>query len=208
MTPEWRFANVIAVFSMWIIMMIAMMLPSAAPMIFTYKKTTNKSDQRWQIWYFVTAYIIIWTFFSALATGGQWLLQHNGLVSPMLVSNSAAVTGSLLLLAGIFQFTPLKRTCLAKCRTPFGFLMSEWRDGNYGAWVMGIKHGIICLGCCWALMLLLFAGGVMNLAWVAVLALAVSIEKLVPHGEKLAQLFGGVLIVAGLVFISRMAIIG
>ena len=188
--------------------MVAMMLPSAAPMIFTYKKTTCNSDQRWQIWYFVTAYIIIWTIFSALATGGQWLLQHHGLVSPMLVSNSAPMTGFLLLVAGIFQFSPLKRTCLSRCRSPFGFLMSEWRDGKYGAWAMGIKHGMICLGCCWALMLLLFAGGVMNLAWVALLALAVLVEKLVPHGEKLAQLFGGLLIISGLVFLSRVAITG
>lgn len=108
------------------------------------------------------------------------------------------VTVALLLIAGVYQFSPLKRVCLATCRTPLGFLLGEWRAGVYGAFMMGVRHGVLCLGCCWALMALLFVGGVMNLAWVVALSIAVAIEKLAPHGDRLARVLGLGLIAAGL----------
>jgi predicted metal-binding membrane protein len=120
-------------------------------------------------------------------------------VSPMIVSKSSVLSGALLLIAGVFQFSRLKHACLRACRSPLGFLMSDWRDGLWGAWRMGIRHGVYCLGCCWALMALLFVGGVMNLLWIAALAGLVAIEKLAPRGEAVAQLLGGVMIGLGVV---------
>jgi predicted metal-binding membrane protein len=139
----------------------------------------------------------LWTAFSGAAAATQWLLQSAGLVSPIILSVSSVLSGALLLIAGIFQLSRLKHACLRACRSPLGFLMSDWRDGLLGAWCMGIRHGVYCLGCCWALMVLLFLGGVMNLLWIAALAGLVAIEKLAPKGELVAQVLGGAMIGAG-----------
>jgi predicted metal-binding membrane protein len=120
-----------------------------------------------------------------------------GWISPMIVSTSPALSAGLLLIAGVFQFSPIKHSCLRACRSPLGFLISDWRDGILGAWRMGIRHGLNCLGCCWALMALLFVGGAMNLLWIAALAVLVAVEKLAPKGELLAQALGGVMMAAG-----------
>jgi predicted metal-binding membrane protein len=119
-------------------------------------------------------------------------------MSAKMVSSSALLSGILLITVGVLQFSPLKSACLKHCRSPIGFLMTDWRKGTKGAWVMGFRHGAYCLGCCYALMLLLFVGGVMNLAWVAALTLAVAVEKIFPQGERVAQFLGGGLILAGL----------
>jgi predicted metal-binding membrane protein len=132
-------------------------------------------------------------------TATQWALQSIGWVSPMIVSMSSVLSGALLLIAGIFQFSRLKHACLRACRSLLGFLMSDWRDGLWGAWHTGIRHGLYCLGCCWALMALLFVGGVMNLLWIAALAGLVAIEKLAPKGEAVARVLGGVMIGVGVV---------
>jgi predicted metal-binding membrane protein len=118
-------------------------------------------------------------------------------VDPMAVSRSTRLTALLLLIAGVYQFSPLKRACLSSCRAPLSFLLGQWRSGVAGAFAMGLRHGVLCLGCCWALMALLFVGGVMNVAWVAALAVTVAIEKLAPGGQRIAALFGLGLIVAG-----------
>jgi Predicted metal-binding integral membrane protein len=123
-------------------------------------------------------------------------------MSAKMVSSSVLLSGILLITVGLLQFSPLKRTCLKHCRSPIGFLMTDWRKGIKGAWIMGFRHGWYCLGCCYALMLLLFVGGVMNLAWVAALTLAVAIEKMLPQGEQIAQLLGVGLILAGVLKIS------
>jgi predicted metal-binding membrane protein len=141
-----------------------------------------------------------------MAVTAQWALQSFGLLSPMIVSTSAWLTGVLLLIAGVFQFTPLKHACLRACRSPLGFLMSEWREGLAGAWRMGMRHGLYCLGCCWALMALLFVGGVMNILWIAALAALVAIEKLAPKGEQVAQLLGFLLIGAGILTLAWPAL--
>ncbi len=132
----------------------------------------------------------------------QWALQSIGWVSPMIVSTSPLLSGVLLLIAGVFQFGRLKHACLRACRSPLGFLISDWRDGLWGAWRMGVRHGLYCLGCCWALMALLFIGGVMNLLWVAALTALVAIEKLAQKGDVAAQLLGGLMIGAGVVRVA------
>ncbi|MBS1256472.1 MAG: hypothetical protein MAG581_02295 [Deltaproteobacteria bacterium] len=198
MTSAWSAANVIAVFIMWSLMMMAMMLPSAAPMILLVANLNRKKGTKLHTLSFTGAYLVIWFFFSTAAVFVQWMLQHNGLMSAKMVSSSALLSGILLITVGVLQFSPLKSACLKHCRSPIGFLMTDWRKGTKGAWVMGFRHGAYCLGCCYALMLLLFVGGVMNLAWVAALTLAVAVEKIFPQGERVAQFLGGGLILAGL----------
>lgn len=197
MSSDWRLANLLAVGAMWSVMMAAMMLPSALPMILTFADLCTRQGEpaRWRS--FVAAYLLLWTGFSVAATGVQWLLQAFGWVDPMLVSTSAPLGAAMLIVAGVYQFSPLKRACLSRCRSPLGFLIGEWRGGTHGGFVMGWRHGLFCLGCCWALMVLLFVGGVMNLAWVAALSIAVAIEKLVPRGDRIALGLGLVLIGVG-----------
>ncbi|WP_051676072.1 DUF2182 domain-containing protein [Polaromonas glacialis] len=198
-SSQWGAASVLAIWTMWALMMAAMMLPSALPMILTFVDLGVRSAEPARGRSFVAAYLFVWFAFSAGATAAQWVLQAMGWVNPMIVSSSALLTALLLLIAGAYQFSRLKQVCLSRCRTPMGFLLGEWRAGVYGAFVMGVRHGLFCVGCCWALMALLFVGGVMNLAWVAALSIAVAIEKLAPRGERLASALGLGLIAAGLV---------
>ena len=193
----WTTANVLAILCMWAVMMAAMMLPSALPTVMLFARLCERGAERARLWGFVMAYLLVWLGFSVAATAAQWALQFADWVDPMIVSTSAWLSASLLLIAGVYQFSPLKRICLAKCRTPMGFLLGDWRAGVRGAFVMGLRHGLFCLGCCWALMALLFVGGVMNLAWIAALSIAVAIEKMAPHGEKVALALGVGLIGAG-----------
>jgi len=196
-SPRWSGANMLAIGCMWAVMMAAMMLPTAWPMVRTFFDLCARQNQPVRARSFVGGYLLVWSLFSVAATALQWVLQATGWVNPMIVSTSAPLTGVLLLVAGLYQFSPLKRLCLAGCRTPMGFLLGEWRGGRFGGFVMGWRHGLFCLGCCWALMALLFVGGVMNLAWIAALSIAVAIEKLAPHGERVAALLGLGLISAG-----------
>lgn len=196
-SPAWSTGNVLAVWAMWAVMMAAMMLPSALPMILTFVDVSARAGEPMRGRSFVVAYLATWFAFSAGATAAQWLLQRIGWVNPMIVSTSVLLTGALLLVAGVYQFSPLKRVCLSHCRTPIGFLLGEWRGGVAGAFRMGLRHGLFCIGCCWALMALLFVGGVMNLAWIAALSVAVAVEKMLPRGERVAAALGVILIVAG-----------
>jgi predicted metal-binding membrane protein len=199
MSARWTAANLFAIFVMWAVMMVAMMLPSALPMIRTFAALSSKRGERIRVQAFVAAYLVVWAAFSFAATGVQWTLQAAGWLNPMIVSTSTALNATLLLIAGVYQFTPLKHVCLAKCRTPVGFLLGEWRPGVGGGFAMGLRHGSFCVGCCWVLMALLFVGGVMNLAWIAALSVAIAIEKLFPSGERLSHWLGAALIVAGIV---------
>lgn len=194
--PDWELANVLAVAAMWSVMMAAMMLPSALPMIRTYAAISARRGAGGDAAAFAGGYLVVWLAFSLAATAAQWLAQAAGWMHPMVVSSSKPLTVALLLIAGAYQFTPLKRLCLRGCRSPLGFVLGEWRPGARGALVMGWRHGRLCLGCCWALMALLFVGGAMNLAWVAALSLAVAIEKTAPGGERIAATLGVLLIVA------------
>ena len=195
---DWSSMNVAALLGMWTIMMAAMMLPSALPMVLTFVRLSDLQGEPGRARAVIAAYLMVWSTYAALATALQWVLQSVAWVNPMIVSTSVALNVGLLLIAGAYQFSPLKRVCLAQCRSPIGFLLADWRPRAGGAFAMGLRHGASCTGCCWALMLLAFVGGVMNIAWIAALALAVAIEKLAPRGELLGKLLGLVLIAVGL----------
>lgn len=197
MGARWSAANAAAIFTMWAVMMAAMMLPSALPVVMAFVRLSLGQRDSGRASAFVAAYLMAWAAFSAVATGLQWLLQGLRWVDPMIASRSNALDVLLLLMAGAYQFSPLKHVCLARCRTPLGFLLGSWQPGLRGAFAMGLRHGLFCLGCCWALMALLFVGGVMNLAWVAALAVAVAIEKTAPGGDRIARVLGLLLIGAG-----------
>jgi predicted metal-binding membrane protein len=186
-------------FVMWAVMMVAMMLPSAAPMILTFAAVQRRRRAQGGAFVptgvFIAGYLVVWAAFSLLATSAQYGLERAALVSPMMGKAAPWLGAVLLIGAGLFQFAPLKDVCLDKCRSPLSFIMTDWRDGTRGALVMGLRHGAYCAGCCWALMALLFVGGVMNLLWVAALALFVLIEKVVPAGGRLGKA-GGILLVA------------
>jgi predicted metal-binding membrane protein len=183
---------------MWCIMMIGMMVPSAAPMILLFAVITRKQspggNPGTSIAIFIASYLIIWAIFSLFATLAQWALTEVALLSPMMVSNSNILTIGLLLACGTYQLSPLKQACLGKCRSPLSFLMNEWQQGNIGALKMGLSHGAYCVGCCWLLMALLFIGGVMNLLWIAMIAGLALMEKVFPHGELLGKLGGAMLL--------------
>jgi predicted metal-binding membrane protein len=193
----WSVAEALAIYAMWAVMMAAMMLPSALPMVRTFVDLAARRHETARAAAFVAAYVAVWWAFSALAVAAQWALQRLGWTDPMMVSRSAALNAALLAVAGAYQFSPLKRLCLGRCRSPLGFLVGAWRPGAGGAFAMGVRHGLNCVGCCWAMMALLFVGGVMNLAWVAALSVAVAIEKMLPGGERIAAALGIALIAAG-----------
>jgi len=181
--------------------MAGMMLPSATPMIMTFATVNRGKRARGRpvvpTAAFAAGYLIAWGGFSLAATVAQWGLERALLMSPTMATSSAISAGILFLAAGLYQLTPLKYACLEKCRSPLSFVLNSWREGGAGALRMGIEHGAYCLGCCWLLMLLLFAGGVMNLLWVAALAAFVFIEKLVPHGQWIARASGVAMLAFG-----------
>lgn len=187
---------------MWAVMMVAMMLPTATATILAFAAIERRRRARDRPYVptaiFVGGYVAVWTGFSVLASGAQWGLQRAALLSPMGGGTSPILGGLLLLAAGLFQWTPLKNACLAHCRSPVGFLMTQWRGGRRGAFVMGLRHGVYCTGCCWLLMALLFVAGVMNLLWIAALTSFVLVEKLVAGGDRFGRAGGAVLAVAGL----------
>jgi predicted metal-binding membrane protein len=198
---SWSWATAVAVFLMWAGLMAAMMMPSAAPMILTFdsieRRNAQTADAPLRSMLFAGAYLTVWTAFSVLATGAQWGLQQSGLLTPMFESRSNWLTAALLILAGLYQLTPVKRACLHYCRTPVSFLMTEWQDGRSGAWQMGLKHGLYCTGCCWALMLLLFVAGAMNLIWIVFLTIVVALEKWPRFPTWTTIALGGFLLFAG-----------
>jgi predicted metal-binding membrane protein len=151
---------------------------------------------------FGLGYLVVWLAFSACATAAQWALHERALLSSTMATSSTVLAGVILIMAGAYQLTPLKTRCLARCQSPLGFLMSNWCDGTSGAFLMGLRHGTFCLGCCWALMAVLFVVGVMNLAWVAVLTFVILAEKLGPAGAGVSRAGGAILIALGAVLVS------
>jgi predicted metal-binding membrane protein len=203
----WGALDLVLLFVMWSVMMVAMMVPSASPLMLLFAKINRRRREREDpvvpTAVFLLGYLLVWTGFSALATVAQWGLHSAALLSPMMMSTSSVMGGALLLAAGIFQWTPLKNACLVHCRSPLAFLMSEWRAGKLGALLMGVKHGSYCVGCCWILMALLFVAGVMNLLWVASITAFVLVEKVVPRGELVGRVAGGVLSLAGILLVGQ-----
>ena len=197
----WSGGDFLLMFLMWAVMMTAMMVPTAAPMILTFATINRKRLEQHQPYVptvvFLLGYLVVWSAFAGAATAVQWGLNTAALLSPMMASVSPFLGGGLLLAAGIFQWSPLKYACLSHCRTPLGFIMTEWREGTKGALTMGMRHGSFCLGCCWVLMALLFVLGVMNLLWIATLAGFVLIEKIAPAGHWVSRISGVALMIWG-----------
>jgi predicted metal-binding membrane protein len=183
-THSWGAIDLFLIFVMWAVMMIAMMVPTAGPMVLLFATFNRKRREQERPFVptsvFLLGYLAIWIGFSVIASIAQWSLHRAALLSPMMISTSPVLGGSLLVAAGIFQWTPLKNTCLTHCRSPLDFFSSHWREGNTGAFNMGLHHGVYCIGCCWVLMALLFVAGVMNLFWIAALSVFVLVEKTIP----------------------------
>jgi predicted metal-binding membrane protein len=203
---RWTIADVLFTFLMWTVMMVGMMAGAAAPVLLLFAETRAERTARGvplSVLIFGLGYAAVWTAFSAAATLVQWGLHETALLSAAMSTSSPRLAGSLLIAAGAYQLTPLKFTCLTHCRHPLGFLMTNWREGSLGALRMGIGHGSHCLGCCWALMCVLFVAGVMNLAWAAALSVFVLVEKIGPGGAAVARVAGTALILVGVLFLAR-----
>ena len=198
MTAAWDWEYGVLIFAMWVVMMIGMMLPTAAPAILLYSRILRSSAEASapvaRTYAFMGGYLLAWTGFSLLATVLQGLLSKTVLLSPMMVSAHSWLSAALLAVAAIYQLTPLKQTCLSSCRAPADFLSRNWRPGLSGAVRLGIHHGLYCVGCCWALMLLLFAGGVMSLLWIGAITIYVLAEKLLPYGVQGSRSAGALLL--------------
>ncbi|MCL6729503.1 DUF2182 domain-containing protein [Sphingomonas hankyongi] len=180
---------------MWWLMMVAMMLPSAAPAVLLYGRVRQMRGGDADVaksWVFLAGYVAVWLLFSFIAASAQHLMA-----GPSMTFENPAIVSAILILAGLYQLSPLKGACLRECRTPAQFLSRHWRPGTIGALRLGVLHGAYCVGCCWLLMALLFVGGVMNFAWIAGLTVIVGIEKLVPGGDLIGRLAGVALIAWG-----------
>jgi predicted metal-binding membrane protein len=204
MTPAaWTPGHALAVFLMWWIMMIAMMLPSASPTVLLYaaikRRRTDIANPLSLTAAFLAGYLILWGAFSLLATAVQWSMELAGLVSPMMTVTSGVLGGLILIMAAVYQFTPVKHACLTHCQHPVYFLTSRQTPGLFGAWRLGLRHGMFCLGCCLFLMSLLFVGGIMNLYWIVGLAIYILLERLLPYGRWVGNLAGGGLLIGGVV---------
>jgi len=199
----WQPIEFAYVFAMWIVMMIGMMTPSVAPMILIYARVGRHAEMSGQPFaasaWFAAGYLVAWTAFSLAATFAQWALQRAALLTPMMESASNVLGGVVLIAAGIYQWTPVKEACLSYCQAPLTFIMRHggFRREASGALVLGFRHGLYCIGCCWALMLLLFVGGIMNLLWIAALAMLVLFEKTVPFGKSVSRVAGVAFIAMG-----------
>jgi predicted metal-binding membrane protein len=207
MTPAvWTSGYAVLIFAMWWIMMVAMMLPSATPMLLLFARVNRKEKAGGRPYvptaFFAVGYLAAWGGFSIIAAGVQWMLVQLGLMSGMMATTSIRLGGAILIAAGAWQLTPIKQVCLRHCRSPLSFLVSAWRPGRQGAFRMGLEHGTYCLGCCWFLMGLLLFGGIMNLYWVAGLAAYVLVEKTVPLGLWLARITGAALVAWGALLVT------
>lgn len=203
----WSGSYAASMFAMWALMMVAMMLPSALPMVLILERFQRSRSGAAGLTaaLFAGGYLLVWTLFSALATAAQWGLERSGLLSADMALVGTGIAAAIFIAAGAYQFAPLKQRCLDACRSPIGFLSAHWRPGSVGALRMGMHHGAFCLGCCWLLMTLLFVGGVMNLLWIVPVALFVLIEKCLPGGERMGKAGGALLIAWGAAafFIAR-----
>jgi len=202
-SSSWQPIEFALVFAMWVVMMIGMMTPSAAPIILIHARVGRRSAESRPFsstGWFAGGYLLAWVAFSAVATLAQWALERAALLTPMMASASKIVGGILLILAGLYQWTPLKDICLSQCQAPLGFILRHggFQGAATSSLMLGFRHGVYCLGCCWALMALLFALGVMNLFWIATLAVLVLLEKVIPLGRVIARIAGIVSFAGGL----------
>jgi predicted metal-binding membrane protein len=199
----WTPLHATFVFAMWSVMMVGMMTPSAAPMVLIYAQVARQARTLGGVFvpagWFAGGYLLAWTLFAALATAAQYGLERAALLSPALAATSRYFGGGILLLAGLYQLSPVKNACLVECRAPLQFIQRRggFKPGIRGSLRLGFLHGLYCVGCCWLLMMLLFVGGVMNVLWIAAIAIAVLAEKLLPGGPWLARSAGLVALLFG-----------
>lgn len=201
----WNASYFGAMLAMWMVMMIGMMLPSAAPVVLLFDALEMQAGRfrHGRTALFAAGYVLAWAFFSVVATSAQWALSAATLLSAAMSSTSLVLAGLLLGIAGVYQLTPWKTACLRQCRSPAELLVGKRRNGRFGPLLAGLQHGAYCIGCCWALMALLFAFGIMNLLWVAVLATFVFVEKLTPGGVLLGRV-GAIAMVSGGIALMAM----
>jgi len=203
----WSVADFAFTLVMWAVMMVGMMTPSVAPMVLLYSRVARQTPFRGQPFaasgWFAGGYLLSWIVFSLAATILQGLLEQAALLTPTMALASQRLGGIVLIAAGVYQWTPLKNSCLKHCRAPLSFIQSHggFKKEAIGSVVLGFRHGIYCVGCCWLLMALLFAGGVMNIAWIAAIAIFVLVEKVVPGGPVIARVAGAAFATAGLWFL-------
>lgn len=208
----WDAGDFVLIFLMWSIMMVGMMVPSAAPTTMLYAAVARKAGRQGTVvaptFVFVSGYVALWTLFSVFATVAQWALDQAALLSPMMVATSPLLGAGLLVAAGVYQVTPVKLACLRHCQSPAHFISGHWCSGTWGAFRMGLHHGSFCVGCCWVLMGLLFLGGVMNLLWIAAIAIFVFAEKVMPvrHARTASHLTGAAMILSGVAFLVRWTV--
>ena len=200
----WGAADIVLTFIMWAVMMVGMMSASAAPVLLLFAEMQARRTQRGLTLtlLFALGYLSIWFGFSATAALTQWGLHQAALMSPAMATSSPRLAGAILIAAGGYQLTPAKGACLRHCQSPLGFLLSHWRDGAKGALGMGLRHGVYCVGCCWAMMAVLFAVGVMNLAWVGALTAFILLEKIGHTGMRAARVGGTVIVALGILFVT------
>ena len=200
MTPTWDVPHLLLLWAMWAVMMTAMMLPTALPLVRLVGRAAPQQTARsaaGEAYALASGYMTVWAVFSVGATALQWTLGRLFIITPMMEASTRQISGGFLLLAGLYQWTPLKQACLATCQSPLDFIVRRWRSGASAAFRLGAAHGTYCVGCCWALMLLLFAAGVMNLWAIVLLTLFVGFEKLVPLGVWSARTSGALLVACG-----------
>ena len=206
MTPTWDATHLLLLWAMWAVMMTGMMLPTALPLVRLAGRSAphqTASAAASEAYALASGYVAAWAVFSVGATGLQWTLGRLFIITPMMEAATPQATGAFLLVAGVYQWTPLKHACLSTCHSPLDFVARRWRSGTSGAFRLGAEHGAYCVGCCWALMLLLFAGGVMNLWAIVAVTLFVALEKLVPLGLWSARISGALLIASGAWVVAR-----
>ena len=209
MLPAWGRTYALLISTMWWVMMVAMMLPTAAPTLLSvtslaWDRLANPNLVPATALLFASGYLLVWSGFSLTATLLQWGLDEAGLLSERMAFGNAILAGAVLVGAGVYQLTPLKDACLRHCRSPSEFLLRHWRRGALGAVRTGVRHGLFCLGCCWMLMALLFVGGVMNVAWIGVIALFVLLEKTAPWGARTSRLSGLLLLLWGTISLVQV----
>lgn len=186
-------------------MMMAMMLPSVAPLILLFAMVNRKKKEKQNPFvpagYFLSGYFIVWAAFSLLATVLQWALQHVNWLNPEMIITNKLLGSMILFAAGLFQFSALKKKCLNHCQTPVDFIHHKWKEGRKGALKMGIENGFYCLGCCWVLMVLLFVSGIMNILWIALIAVFVLLEKLIKNSKWISSIAGAALVVYSIIIL-------
>jgi predicted metal-binding membrane protein len=199
----WTTVEFVLAFIMWSVMMIGMMTLSAAPMILLYARVGRHAAVRGRPFaasgWFAGGYLLAWVGFSLFATTVQWAVERLALLTPMMAASSGVLGGSILIVAGVYQWTPLKDACLTQCQTPMAFVQRHggFRSDARGALALGLRHGLYCIGCCWALMALLFVGGVMNVLWIAAITIFVLVEKIIPANGIISRVAGAALVAGG-----------